>query len=211
MRYSKSVVRLCSCLAFAGLLPLGCASGSGGDDPSRTYFDGGALQDPEPMTIVLTGRVLKSQGRVTESEYVLRRVIAEYPAFSPGYLELSELLVKDGRTTEAARILSQGIAERPDDAMLHNDLGICMIVGGDLPSAETAFTEASRLDPDEATYISNLAMVHALQGEYDVAVDLYLLVMPVVDAHSNVAQLAEAQGDIDRARRDMEIVQNSGG
>ena len=189
----------------AGLFPVGCATSTDGADPNRTYFDGGALQDPEPMTIVLTGRVLKSQGRLVESEYILRRLIAEYPDFGPGYLELGELLVKDGRTSEAIMVLEKGITELPEEARLLNDLGICLVVGGDFPRAQTMFEAARRFDPSEATYTSNLAMAHGLQGRYDRALELYVTVIPSLEAHENVARLAEAQGDTERARSEMEL------
>ena len=125
-------------LVLGGLL-VGCASGPGETDEDRDYFDGGALKDPEPMTLVMTGRVLKSQGRTNESEYILRRVIAEYPGFVPGYTELSELLLKDGRTVEAIVVLEQGSAEQPNNAMLHNDLGMCLLVAGDFSQSSDRF------------------------------------------------------------------------
>ena len=193
-------------LVFAGLLA-GCASGPGEVDEDRDYFDGGALKDPEPMTLVMTGRVLKSQGRTNESEYILRRVIVEYPGFVPGYTELSELLLKDGRTVEAIVVLEQGCAEQPKNAMLQNDLGMCLLVAGDFIEARTAFEQARLLDGNEATYTANLAMVNGLLGNYDLAVELYLQVLPVSDAHTNVARLAEAQGDLERAKSDLAIAQ----
>ena len=183
----------------------GCASGPDESESKLDYFDGGALQDPEPMTLVMTGRVLKSQGRLNESEYILRRVIVEYPEFVPGYTELSELLLKDGRTGEAIVVLEQGISEQPGNAMLHNDLGMCKLVARDFKDARSEFARARDLDPVEATYTANLAMVNGLLGNYDLAVELYLQVLPVSDAHTNVARLAEAQGDMERARSDLAI------
>ena len=172
------------------------------EDPNRSYFDGGALQEPDPMTIVLTGRVLRSQGRLAESEYILRRVISEYPDYAPAYSELGELLIKDGRTSDAIRILQEGVVELPGSAFLLNDLGMCLLVAGDYIGASDRFHEAMDLDPAEATYTANLAMVTAIQGEYDEAVAIYSKVMPVAEAHSNVAELAQARGDLDRAEAD---------
>jgi Flp pilus assembly protein TadD len=208
----RECLRQCHPPLVAGLILgaflAGCASGQGSSDGKLDYFDGGALKDPEPMTLVMTGRVLKSQGRLNESEYVLRRVIVEYPGFVPGYTELSELLLKDGRTGEAIVVLQQGTAEQPRDAMLHNDLGMCLLVAGDFIEAREAFDQARKLDMDEATYTANLAMVNGLLGNYDLAVELYLQVLPVSDAHKNVARLAEAQGDLERAKSDLAIVRS---
>ena len=200
---------------LATLLPLfmvgafGCQTDQSQEDPNRTYFDGGALQDPEPMTIVLTGRVLKSQGRVVEAEYILRRAMVEYPAFGPTYSELGELLLKDGRTGEAISVLEVGITELPKDALLHNDLGICLVVAGEFKRAADEFTSARNLVPTDATYTANLAMVMGLMGEYDAAIALYLEVIPTVEAHENVAVLAEARGDLGRAETDRAIAKRA--
>lgn len=187
----------------------GCQSDQSTEDDSRSYFDGGALESPEPMTIVLTGRVLKSQGRVVEAEYVLRRATTEFPSFSPAYTELAELLLKDGRTGEAIELLEIGISEVPNDAVMRNDLGIALIVQGNQQRAAEMFSVAKRLDPSDATYTANLAMTMGLMGNYDAAVALYSEVVPVVEAHENVASLAEARGDTDRAARERAIVQKA--
>ncbi len=68
-----------SVVCTAGFLLAGCQTDSSKEDASRSYFDGGALRAPEPKTIVLTGRVLSSRGRTEEAEFVLRRVVAEFP------------------------------------------------------------------------------------------------------------------------------------
>jgi Flp pilus assembly protein TadD len=182
--------------------PLGCQSDQSKEDDSRSYFDGGPLRVPEPNTLVLTGRVLSAQGRVEEAEYVLKRVIVEFPEFGPGYVELAEVLVKDGRTMEAIAALVQGANELPSYALLRNDLGMCLLLDDKLDAAARAFTEARRLDPNEATYTTNLAMVLALKGQYDAAFALYSEVIPAAQAHANVAVLADARGDGDRAQQE---------
>ena len=197
-------------LLFTALLGTGCATMHPEDDPDRSYFDGGALKEPDPMTIVLTGRVLRSQGRYAESEYVLRRVIDEYPRFAPAYSELGELLIKDGRTSEAINVLEVAVDELPESAFLWNDLGMCLLVAGDNGGAAERFRQAMALDPDEATYTANLAMVTGIMGSYDEAVELYGLVMPMSEARANVAKLARARGDEDPHDDERSTTGNSG-
>ena len=196
-------------LGVAGVFPLGCAPDPSKLDEKKSYFDGGALRTPEPATIVLTGRVLKSQGRVDEAEYVLRRVIADHPQFPPGYAELAELLLKDSRTNEAIILLQRGVTEVPTSAMLHNDLGMCFVVTEDFDAAADEFTRARELYRGDAAFTANLAMVRALQGRYDESVRLYSEVIPVSEAHGNVAVLAEARGDLQRAESDRAIASNA--
>ena len=45
----------------------------------------------------------------------------------------------------------------------------------------------------------------AIQGDYDEAILIYSKVMPVSEAHANVAELAQARGDVDRAEADRAI------
>lgn len=193
-----NTLRLLSTSALAVLLLAGCSSTEPAVD-DRDYFDGGALKDPQPMTLVLTGRVLKSQGRLVESEAVLRRTLREHPGYSPAAVELAELLVKDERAGEATLVLERAIISSPDEALLHNDLGMCHLLSGRNREAGAAFERARSLDPSDATYTANLAMTHGILGEYDRAFELYVEVLPRQEAHRNVARLAQARGDDVRA------------
>ena len=192
-------------LVFGGAL--GCAPDASKVDSSRSYFDGGALSAPNPSTVVMTGRVLRSQGRISEAEFVLRRVVSEHPEYSPGYSELAELLLKDGRTQESVLLLESGTVLIPDSAMLQNDLGMCFIVMRDFDRAGQCFLLASELSPTDAVYSANYAMVLGLQGRYQDSLDLYARVIPMEDAVSNVFKLAEARGDLDWAPSDHEIAE----
>ena len=193
----------------AGSLLSGCATDPSKLDESKSYFDGGALRDPQSTTIVLMGRVLNAQGRTDEAEFVLRRVIVEYPDFPAGYSELAELLMKDNRNQEATLLLEQGIEVVPANAMLHNDLGMCYVVSEDFQSAADSFARARELNREDAAYTANLAMVRGLQGNYDDSVALYSEVISVAQAHQNVAVLAEARGDLARAESDRAIASNA--
>ena len=140
------------------LLGGGCAPDASKVDSNRSYFEGGALQAPNPSTVVMTGRVLRSQGRISEAEFVLRRVVSEHPEYAPGYSELAELLLKDGRSQETVILLEAGTALIPTSAMLHNDLGMCFVVSREFESARQEFLVATELAPEDAVYAANYAM-----------------------------------------------------
>ena len=186
----------------------GCAPDASKVDSSRSYFDGGALRAPNPSTVVMTGRVLRSQGRTSEAEFVLRRVIDEHPEYAPGYSELAELLLKDGRTQESVVLLEAGSSLIPDSAMLQNDLGMCFLVMRAFDRAGQCFLVASELAPADAVYSANYAMVLGLQGRYQESLDLYARVIPLEDAVANVSKLAEARGDMEWAPTDREVAEN---
>jgi Flp pilus assembly protein TadD len=189
------------------LLGGGCAPDASKVDSNRSYFEGGALQAPNPSTVVMTGRVLRSQGRISEAEFVLRRVVSEHPEYAPGYSELAELLLKDGRSQETVILLEAGTALIPTSAMLHNDLGMCFVVSREFESARQEFLVASELAPEDAVYAANYAMVLGLQGRYQESLDSYALVIPLDDAIANVSKLAEARGDADWSPSEQEIAE----
>ena len=197
---------LCVLVMICGAA-LGCAPDASKVDSSRSYFDGGALSAPNPSTVVMTGRVLRSQGRISEAEFVLRRVVSEHPEYAPGYSELAELLLKDGRTQETVLLLEAGTALIQDSAMLQNDLGMCFVIMRDFDRAGQCFLLASELATTDAVYSANYAMVLGLQGRYQDSLDLYARVIPMEDAISNVFKLAEARGDIDWTPSEREIAE----
>jgi Flp pilus assembly protein TadD len=56
--------------------------------------------------------------------------------------------------------------------MLHSNLGYSLYLQGNLAAAQAAFEESLRLEPGFRTSRSNLALVHARNGEYDKALRL---------------------------------------
>ena len=75
--------------------------------------------------------------------------------------------------------------------------------------AGDSFARARELDRNDAAFTANLAMTRALQGDYDEAVALYSEVIPMAQAHGNVAVLAEARGDLERAETERALASNS--
>jgi hypothetical protein len=169
-------------------------SGEGDDS-----FEKGINRPPTPKTLYSLAQILESQGKDDQAEPILRRIVADEPRFMPAYCDLAELQMRQRRIEDAYRTLSAGLKISRDEPILLNNRGMCQVLLKDYEGAYANFTRASALRPDDARYRSNLAMTLAMLGRYDESYSLYTLVMSPQDARHNVALLAEAVGDTDRA------------
>ena len=173
------------------------AAAEAGDDD----FQRGASRPPTPKTLYALAQILQTQGKDDQAEPVLMRVIADEPRFMAAYCDLAELRMRQRRIEEAYNVLSAGLKVVPDEPILLNNRGMCQVLLKDYEGALANFTRAAAVRPDDARYRSNMAMTLALMGRYDESYSLYVLVMTPKDARENLATLAEANGDHDRAEQ----------
>ena len=192
--------------ALALCLAPSCVSSEGavGDGPNDEYGVG-ADRAPTVRTMHSMSRVLAAQGRDGQCELVLNRLIAEHPDFMPAYVELAELLMRNDRAYDASRVLSAATIQNPSDPVIQNDLGMTLMLSGDSAGALAAFERAVELRPEDARSRANQATALGLLGRYDEALDVYLDIVPPVDAHHNLAVLADSNGDGVRAAREFAI------
>ena len=177
-------------ITFALLtLPLGCNSQPKGDD----FFEGGDLAPPSASTLQMTGRILAAKGLYDQAEFVLTRLIQDYPEDLAAYTELAEILVAQGRILDGVRILELGMTRLPNNAVLLNDLGMCRLLQRDLPGATKAFQGAMAADPGDSVYIGNCALVAALHGDEKQAQLLWSRVASPDEVRANLALAREAK------------------
>jgi tetratricopeptide (TPR) repeat protein len=170
-------------------------------DAADDDFARGANRPPTPKTLYALAQILESQGKDDQAEQILRRIIAEEPRFLPAYCDLAELRLRQRRVDDAYSTLSAGLKVTPDDPILLNNRGMCQVLLKEYEGALANFTRASSLRPDDARYRSNMAMALAMLRRYDESFSLYTLVMTPKDARANLAVLAEANGDTERAEQ----------
>jgi len=146
-------------------------------------------------TLYAMADILATQGKDLECEFVLKRIIHEYPLFLPAYNSLAALQMRQGRVNEAINTLSGALQVRPQDAVLLNNLGMCWIVRRDYEKALELFTKAASVMPENARYRANMAVALGLMGRYDESLSLLRLVMPEDKAEHNLGVLREAGKD----------------
>jgi Flp pilus assembly protein TadD len=187
-------------LLFASLLLMSCsATRSDLAEGAVDDFDVGGDRPPTVRTMHAMARVLANQGRDGQCELVLHKLVDDHPDFAPAYVELAELYMRNGHAGEAVHVLEVAVDLMPDDPVLQNDLGMALFMRGENQRALIHFSTASALDPSDARPQANVASALGMLGRYEEALDAYLRILPAADAHHNVAVLAEARGDSERA------------
>lgn len=182
----------------SGGSPLGTAQSLDG-------FDKGADRSPTAKTLHAMARILAIQRKDIQAEFLLQRLILDYPRFVAGYSYLAELHMRQRRGDEAQQVLERGLDVSPDDPVLLNNLGMCRMVKGDWEKALALFTQASAKAPDNARYRANMAVALGLLGRYDESIALYPQIVSLSDAHYNLAVICEARKDSERATEEFKL------
>lgn len=157
-------------------------------------FAAGKDRPPTAKTLYGLARLLASQGREAEREYVLAEIVKKHPDFLPAYCDLAELQLRQRRTQEAAATLHLALALAPNDPVLLNNLGMCRVLQSDYAAALDFFRRASAAHPANTRYRSNMAMSLGMLGRMDEAKALYEQILPRDEVAWNLKTL-------DRARR----------
>jgi len=162
-------------------------------DNSEHEFQKQANRPPTAKTLFAMADILATQGRDSECEFVLKRIIQEYPKFLPAYNNLAELQMRQGRTNQAIGTLQSALRINPGDPVLLNNLGMCRMVLGDYENALDMFTKAAGIMPENARYRANMAVVLGLTGRDEESLSLFKQVLPEEDASQNLNVLREAR------------------
>ncbi len=163
-------------------------------DSSEHDFQEQANRPPTAKTLWAMADVLAAQGRDPECEFVLKRIINEYPEFAPAYNSLAELQMRRQRTDAAIKTLDSALGINPEDPVVLNNLGMCRIVRGEYENALKVFTKAAGIAPENARYRANMAVAMGLLGRYEEALALFKQVVPEDQAERNLSVLREAEG-----------------
>ncbi len=167
--------------------------------PEDEVFLRGTDRPANAGTLFAMARMLISQGRLGEAEMMLRRSIEIEPGFVPSYNELAELGLRRQRVGDAAELLAAALEIAPDHGRLLNNLGMCWLLRDEHDLALDYFTRAAVAMPEDARPRANMATALGMMGRYDEALAIFTQIMPLAEAHYNVAILSEARSDTARA------------
>lgn len=198
---------------LVGLITFGgCAQ----DTPPLTFSESQAMADeewlkganrpPTPRTLLALSRILVSQGREKEAQFVLTKVTKDYPRYPKAYVELAEIHMRNRRVDSAIRTLSEGLANLPNDHVIVNDLGMCYMIRRNYQAAMENFRTAAAIAPNNTRYRSNIALVLGLEGRYEESLSLYKQVTNDIEAHFNLAVICDARKDHKRAAEERKKV-----
>ncbi|GAF82708.1 unnamed protein product [marine sediment metagenome] len=194
------VISLCMvgflCILCVGGCSESAASGTNTDwvmDKSELEFQSQANNPPTAKTLCAMADILATQGRDSECEYVLKRIIQDNPKFLPAYNSLAELQMRQGRTNTAIETLQHALRINPEDTVLLNNLGMCWIVRRDYENALKMFTKAAGIMPENVKYRANMAVALGLMGRDEESLSLFKHVLPEDQASHNLSVLQEAR------------------
>ena len=156
-------------------------------------FQRQANRPPSAKTLYAMAEILAAQGKDSQSEFVLRRIIREHPQFTLAYNSLAELQVRQRRLNEAIETISCGLRVHSRDPILLNNLGMCWIIRREYEKALKMFTMAAGVLPENVRYRANMAVALGLMGRDEESLSLFKQVLPEDQANHNVDVLREAR------------------
>lgn len=194
------VISLCM-VGFLCMLCVGGCSESAGSgqntdwamDKSELEFQTQDNNPPTAKTLCAMADILATQGRDSECEYVLKRIIQDNPKFLPAYNSLAELQMRRGHTNAAIETLQHALRINPEDPVLLNNLGMCWIVRREYENALKMFTKAAGIMPENVKYRANMAVALGLMGRDEESLSLFMHVLPEDQANHNLSVLQEAR------------------
>jgi Flp pilus assembly protein TadD len=148
---------------------------------------------PTAKTLYAMADILATQGRESDSESILRRIVQEHPEFLPAYNDLAELQMRQARTKQAIATLDKGLRIYANDPVLLNNLGMCHLLQTEYEKAVELFTRAAAVIPQSARYRSNLAVALALAGREEESLSLFRQVLSRDQADHNLNILRQAR------------------
>jgi Flp pilus assembly protein TadD len=141
--------------------------------------------------------ILATQGKDSECEFVLRRIIYEHPSFLPAYNSFAELKMRQGQTKAAIKALQKGLEIEPESPILMNNLGMCWMILQDHEIALVMFTKAAGKMPENPKYRANMAVALGLMGRDEESISLFNQVLPMELAYQNLCVLRETKSASD--------------
>jgi Flp pilus assembly protein TadD len=192
------IVTLLTFVLFCIFFAAGCQEQTGtkseissAANNTQQNFQNPEERPPTSKTLFAMADILAAQGRDKECEFVLKRIIQEYPRFLPAYNSLAELQMRKGQTYAAIETINDAFRINPDDPLLQNNMGVCRIVTGEYEKALDMFTKAASVKPENTRYRMNMAVALGLMGRYEEALSLFRQVLPEEQANHNLNILKE--------------------
>ena len=164
---------------------------------SLSDFETQASRPATAKTLWAMADILATQGKDSQCEFVLKKIIHEHPAFLAAYNSLAELKMRQGQTKAAIKTLQDGLGINPDAPVLLNNLGMCWMILQDNEIALEMFTKAAGIMPENPKYRANMAVVLGLMGRDEESLSLFKQVLSEDLANQNLAVLLKTEDNTD--------------
>ena len=119
------------------------------------------------------GIYLKTNKQVDQAKAVFRRLIAEQPQLSIGYLKLAALAKEQGNIKECASLYQKIIELRPNYVTAYYELGQAYVSLGEPDRAIAVYHKGLEVDKNDLSLISSLADAYYTQRNFEKAAVYY--------------------------------------
>ncbi|PQO27539.1 hypothetical protein C5Y96_18595 [Blastopirellula marina] len=193
-RVIPPIVMIASCLVLSG-----CATNRSG---MGSMF---AMTKPTIETNFTQemsfARLSERNGDNVKAKKLYRHILSEQPENRIALHRMGVISGKEGQYDEAVRYLTHATTVGDPSAELLSDLGYVYYLQHNQELAKTTLERALAEDPDYEAARTNLAIVYAELGQYDIALSHFRQVSSEAEALSNLAYIQSQRGDLELAQR----------
>jgi tetratricopeptide (TPR) repeat protein len=124
-------------------------------------------QQTNLQQVMMQAGQLQAQGRLQESEALLRQILQAQPDFAPAIHLLGVIAHQSGQNDMAIELIQKAIAINDNVALFHANLGEMLRTRGDIEGAIRHGERAVALEPGMAAALSNLGIAYYDQEDYE--------------------------------------------
>ncbi|MEX1224621.1 MAG: tetratricopeptide repeat protein [Pirellulales bacterium] len=150
-------------------------------------------------------KATEQAGKQDSARKMYEKLLVEFPDRAEPYHRLGVVADRQRRHREAQSLYTQALLIKPMDPEILNDLGYCFFLQGQLTKAESALMKGVSLSPSDDRIRNNLGMVLGHLGRDEQALEQFRRAGSEADAQYNLAFVQVARGDMEQARRRLEL------
>ena len=148
-----------------------------------------------PETFLATGRLIESQGNLVQAAQTYQKACQARPDYVAAWNRLGIIYDKLGKYDQAEEAFNQALRQAPNAAFLHNNLGFSYLLAGKYAQAEDNLRQALKLNSQFQRARVNLGIALAKQNQFDAALAEFKKALPEAQAYYNLAYVHRLAGD----------------
>lgn len=146
-------------------------------------------------------RLSERNGDNVKAKKLYRHILSEEPENRVALHRMGVIAGKEGRYDDAVQYLTHATTVSEPSAEMLSDLGYVYYLQHNQDLAKATLERALMEDPDYDAARTNLAIVYAELGQYDVALNHFRQVTGEAEALSNLAYIQSQRGDLELAQQ----------
>lgn len=146
-------------------------------------------------------RLSERNGNNVKAKKLYRHILSEEPENRVALHRMGVISGKEGQYDEAVKYLTHASTVGDPSAEVLSDLGYVYYLQHNQELAKETLERALIEDPDYEAARTNLAVVYAELGQYDVALSQFRQVSGEAEALSNLAYIQSQRGDLELAEQ----------